>query len=121
VLLVNSIVPAAMEHAASFRVFMLVPFRLDDVIATLTNSSALRISSVPMSATEDVLISSTRSSGTPGVVTKSLLFLPLDAADENDNIEDKDSSSSDLICSIDILAVDVSVDDPGSDIMGEGE
>lgn len=50
-----------------------------------------------MSATEALLICRVNSSGSFEAVSMALLFLPLNILEENDAIEDKDSSSSDGI------------------------
>lgn len=57
---------------------------LVDVVATFITSSARLISSAPMSAVEDVLISRTSSTGTSGVVEVKFLSLALNVVDEDE-------------------------------------
>ena len=64
---------------------MQVFFRFDDVVDTFIISFTRRISSAPMSAVEDILISKASYIGTSGAVVVSFLLPPLDVADEDED------------------------------------
>lgn len=64
---------------------MQVFFRFDDVVDTFIISFTRRISSAPMSAVEDILISKASLIGASGAVVVSFLLPPLDVADEDED------------------------------------